>query len=285
LPYYKHAAELEGLTGSPQDSDEVWRLLGLPRPAFGPDLVSAFSNFTLKTNFVDIHRDAIERDPNLTVCLHANACEFVVADDDTTIAGVRCKTLGGHKVTFCADKFVLCMGGIETCRFLLQPRHDGAVTPWNRREMVGRHFQDHVLCYVADIVENNSKLPDAYLDFLAIGSYRFQHKLKMPLETQRRLATLDIGGFITYFTGGYDDMAKAYETVRWIKTRRYEKLTPARVVHLAANFHKAAVAQVDELVFPPTSQAQCELRAGSAVRRENQPDLDARCAVNIPRQG
>jgi choline dehydrogenase-like flavoprotein len=238
LPYYKHAAELEGLAGSPQDADEVWRLLGLRPPVFGADLISAFSNFTLKTNFVDIYRDTIERDPNLTVCLHANACEFVVADDGATISGVRCKTLGGHEFTFQADKFVVCMGGIETCRFLLQPSQDGAVAPWNRSEMVGRHFQDHVLCYVADIDENNSKLPDAYLDFLAIGSYRFQHKLKMPLETQRRLGTLDIGGFITYFTGGYDDMAKAYETVRWIKTRRYEKLTPARLVHLAANFHK-----------------------------------------------
>jgi hypothetical protein len=48
-----------------------------------------------------------------------------------------------------------------------------------------------------------------------------------------------VAGFITYFTGGFDDMARAYETVRWIRTRRYEKFTVARLTHLAAGtkFH------------------------------------------------
>jgi choline dehydrogenase-like flavoprotein len=237
-PYYKRATELEGLAGGPKDAEEVWHLLGLQPPVFGADLVSEFSSFTPKTNFAELHRDAIENDPNLTVCLHANACEFILGDDDTTVVGVRCKTFGGHETHFHARAFVLCVGGIEACRFLLQPQKDGTVAPWNRRDMVGRHFQDHLLCYVADIVEQNSMLPDIYLDFVSVHGYRFQQKMKLPAETQQRLGTLDIGGFITYFTGGHDDMAKAYETVRWIRTRRYEKLKPIRLAHLAANFHK-----------------------------------------------
>ncbi len=237
-PYYKRAAELEGLTGAPKDAEEVWRLLGLQRPFLGPDLLSEFSNFTLKTDFSALHRDTIENDPSLTVYLHANACELIIANDGTTVSGVRCRTFGGYEGTFRARNFVICVGGIESCRFLLQPRKDGSVAPWNRREMIGRHFQDHLLCHVADIVEQNSTLPDIYLDFVAVNGYRLQQKLKLPVETQQRLGTLDIGGFITYFTGGHDDMARAYETVRWIRTRRYEKLEPARLAHLAANFHK-----------------------------------------------
>jgi choline dehydrogenase-like flavoprotein len=237
-PYYKRATELEGLAGGPKDAEEVWHLLGLQPPVFGADLVSEFSSFTPKTNFAELHRDAIENDPNLTVCLHANACEFILGDDDTTVVGVRCKTFGGHETHFHARAFVLCVGGIEACRFLLQPQKDGTVAPWNRRDMVGRHFHDHVLCYVADIVEQNSMLPDIFLDFVAVRGYRFQQKMKLPFETQRRLGTLDIAGFITFFTGGHDDMARAYETVRWIRTRRYEKLNTARLAHLGANFHK-----------------------------------------------
>jgi choline dehydrogenase-like flavoprotein len=237
-PYYKRAAELEGLANAPKDAEEVWRLLDLQPPAFGPDLVSAFSDFTLKTDFAAVHRDAIENNPNLTVYLHANACEFINGSDDTTILGVRCKSFGGLETTFHARTFVLCVGGIEACRLLLQPRKDGAVAPWNRRDMVGRHFQDHILCHVADVVEPNPKFQNIYLDFVSALGYRFQPKMKLPVETQRQLGTLDIGGFITYFTGGYDDMARAYQTVRWIRTRRYEKLKPARLVHLAANIHK-----------------------------------------------
>jgi choline dehydrogenase-like flavoprotein len=237
-PYYKRAAEIEGLADAPKGADEIWRQLGMTPPGFGPDLVSAFSDFCLKTNFADVFRQSIETDPNLTVCLHANACEFVLAEDGTTVSGVLCKTLDGFERTFSARTFVLCVGGIEASRFLLQPRRDGAVAPWNRHNMVGRHFQDHLLCHVADIVEPNTKLPDVYLDFAAVGGYRFQHKIKLPVETQQRLGTLDIGGFITYFTGGFDDMARAYATVRLIRTRRYKDLTPTAMVHLAANFHK-----------------------------------------------
>jgi len=237
-PYYRRAAELEGLADAPKDAREIWRLLGLQPPMFGPDLESAFSDFSLKTDFTEVYRDTIEDDPNLTVCLHANACEFIVANDDSTVSGVRCKTFGGLETTFHARNFVLCVGGIEASRFLLQPRKDNAVAPWNRHGMVGRHFQDHLLCHVADIVEPNSKLPDIYLDYVSALGYRFQQKIKLPVETQRRLGTLDIAGFITYFTGGFDDMARAYETVRWIRTRRYEKFTVARLIHLAANFHK-----------------------------------------------
>jgi choline dehydrogenase-like flavoprotein len=236
VSYYKRAADQAGLAGAPRNAEEIWRLLGLQQPLFGPDLQSAFSDFSLKTNFAELYGGAIESDPNLTAYLHANACEFVVGDDGTTISGVSCRTFGGYQAIFRAGFIVLCAGGIESCRFLLQPNADGTVTPWNRRGMVGRHFQDHLLCYAADV--ESAKLPDIYLDFFAVNGYRFQQKMKLAAEAQKRLHTLDIAGFITYFTGGYDDMSKAYETVRWIRTRRYEKLSVPRLAHLAANFHK-----------------------------------------------
>ncbi len=236
--YYERAADQAGLAGAPRSAEEIWRLLGLRQPLFGPDLQSAFSDFSLKTNFADLYGGTIESDPNLIAYLHANACEFVFGDDRSSISGVRCRTFGGRQTIFRARHFVLCAGGIETCRFLLQPSTDGTVAPWNRREMVGRHFQDHLLSYVADV--DSEMLPDIYLDFFAVNGYRFQQKIKLTPEAQQRFQTLDVAGFITYFTGGYDDMSKAYETVRWIRTRRYEKLSVPRLAHLAANFHKLA---------------------------------------------
>ncbi len=237
-PYYKRAAEIEGLANAPRGSEEIWRLLGLEPPSLAPDLVSAFSDFCLKTNFTDVFQRALEENPHLTVCLHANACELVMSDDGATISGVRCRTIGGTEKTFSARNFVLCMGGIETSRFLLQPQREGTVAPWNRRDLVGRHFQDHLLCNVANIQEPNPGLPGIYLDFVSVHGHRFQHKIKLAAEAQQRLGTLDIAGFVTYFTGGYDDMARAYETTRLIRTRRWERLTLAGLLHLAANIHK-----------------------------------------------
>ncbi|MBV9561741.1 MAG: GMC family oxidoreductase [Bradyrhizobium sp.] len=282
-PYYRKAAELEGLADAPSDAEKIWALLDTKPPAWGPDLIAAFSNFTLRTNFASLFDEAINGDQNLVVVLHANACGFVLDEDGTTILGVRCRTLEGDEKIFRARSFVLCMGGIETSRLLLQPSEDGGVAPWNREKMVGRHFQDHLLCYVADIVEENAKLPGAYLDFVAAQGYRFQHKLKLPLAVQRRLGTLDIGGFITHFTGGYDDMARAYETVRWIRTRRYEKLKPSRLVHLAANFHKLLWHKIPYSASIATSRASSGRSLKLNVNCEQNPLTDGRITLSSAR--
>jgi choline dehydrogenase-like flavoprotein len=238
LPYYEKAAAIEGLTDAPSNADKVWRALGVEPPPLAPDLVSAFSNFTLTTNFASLYEDALQSEHKLAVYLHANAYELVLASDDATVVGVRCRTIHGMDTTFRARIFVLCVGAIETCRLLLQPRPDQSKWPWNRNDLVGRHFQDHLLCHVADVLNPNPSLSRMYLDFFALGQFRYQHKIKLALVTQQRLETLDLAGFITSLTGGYDDMALAYETVRWIRTRRFEKLTPTRLVHLTANLHK-----------------------------------------------
>jgi choline dehydrogenase-like flavoprotein len=238
LPYYEHARSIEGLIDAPKCADQIWDVLEVEAPRLGPDLVSAFSNFTLTTNFASLYNDRLQSDPQLVVYIHANACEFVLGSDNATILGVRCRTLRGDETIFRARFFVLCVGAIEACRLLLQPRTEQLIWPWNQHGLVGRHFQDHLLCYVADVLDPNPAFSKMYLDFFAQGRFRFQHKIKLSLSMQQRLGTLDLAGFITSLTGGYDDMARAYETVRWIRTRRFEKLTPSRLAHLATHLHK-----------------------------------------------
>ena len=237
-PYYRRALQMEGLSQSPGDTEEIWRGLGLQQPAFGQDLLSAFAKFCPNTNFVGIHNDALFNDPNLTLCIRATAVELELADDQSTVVGVLCRSIGGREMRFGARNFVICMGGIENSRFLLQATRRGSVAPWNRYGMVGRHFQDHLSGHVADVVEQNSDLPDVYLDYVSIGGYRFQQKMKLSFGTQKQLETLDVAGFLTHFSGNHDDMALAYETVRWLRTNRYEKLSFGRLAHLAFNIHK-----------------------------------------------
>jgi choline dehydrogenase-like flavoprotein len=237
--YYERALAVEGLSNSPKDVDEIWRALDRPRPDFGDDLISTFSQWCPVTNFAKIYKDSIRYSPLLTVCLHANACEFVLGDDGFTVAGIRCRTLRGHEAQFAASVFVMCMGAIEICRFLLQQAQDRTATPWNRK-LIGRHYQDHVSCIAGDIVENNPGRPDIYFDYVSVSGYKFQPKLKLALKAQERLRTLDVCGFVLFSSGEDDDMALAYETYRWLKTRRLRKLSVKRLTHFASHFHKLA---------------------------------------------
>jgi choline dehydrogenase-like flavoprotein len=237
IPYYRRALKVEGLSKSPSDADEIWNALDLPKPTFGDELISTFSQWCPVTNFATIHRDVIHNHPSLITYLHANACDFILGDDRHTVIGVRCRTLRGQETQFTASAFVMCMGAIEICRFLLQPMKDEIVTPWNSQKLVGRHYQDHVSCIAADITGTCS---DSYFDYVAVSGYRFQPKIKLSIKEQERLRTLDVCGFVLFFTGEDDDMTLAYETYRWIKTRRFHRLNARRMAHFAANLHKLA---------------------------------------------
>jgi choline dehydrogenase-like flavoprotein len=204
--YYKRALAVEGLGNSPKDVDQIWR--GRPGQDFGDDLIEIFSQWCPVTSFAKIHKDVIRHSPFLTVCLHANACEFVFGDDRATVVGIHCRTLRGHETKFAASFFVMCMGAIENCRFLLHQTQDGTATPWNEK-LVGRYYQDHVSCVAGDIMEQKVGLTDNYFDYVSVSGYRFQPKLKLAFRAQERLRTLDVCGFMLISSGEDDDLALA----------------------------------------------------------------------------
>jgi len=279
-PYYQRALDLEKLTQSPGDSAAIWDGLGLTPPDFGSDIESSFSKFCPQTNLASIHKDELSTSLNLTVCLHANACEMLLDDDDKSVRTILCKTLNGRQIEFAAQAFVLCLGGIESSRFLLQPRSNGKAAPWNREGMVGRHFQDHLSCHVADVIETGTDLPDVYLDYVAVDGYRFQQKMKLRPEAQARLETLDIAGYVTHFSGDHDDMALAFETVRLLRTRRYEKLSFSRMAHLAAHSHRLIWHKIPYSSSMQASRRSANRRLKLCINGEQSPLSDGRITLS-----
>src|SRR6266436_1338444 len=149
---YARAIEVEGLAGSLHDDRAIWRERGCQSPDLGDELDFAFSRYCPERKFARLFEKTINTHPDLIIFLHANACELIIAEDGETVTSVRCRTLTGKEAYFSADRFVLCLGGIETSRFLLQPY---AAAPWKRSGFVGRHFQDHIHCFGADLVDAN----------------------------------------------------------------------------------------------------------------------------------
>jgi choline dehydrogenase-like flavoprotein len=234
---YKRASELEGLTGAQCEADAIWRQLGLAQPQFGEELSSAFSRWCPETNFARIHRRVLQQQAGLTVYLHANVCGLQLAADGQTVVSARAATLTGKHVDFRARTFVLAMGGIETCRLLLQPMTTGCAPSWAASRWLGQHFQDHISCFTATLREE-SLPPRMYFDYVSLGGFKYHPKIKLRPETQAKLGTLDVCGTVALTSDGVDDVAMAYETLRFWQARQVRNLTPKRIAHFALNAHK-----------------------------------------------
>ena len=136
-PFYRRALRLEGMAGVETDDEKVWRRLGSAPPDVGEHLRQYFTRWAPEPNFARLHEATLERSANLMVYLHANAVELVLDAAGVRVRAVKCRTLAGKETEFRAGSFVLCMGGIETVRFLLQPYRN----PWSSHPLLGRHFQ------------------------------------------------------------------------------------------------------------------------------------------------
>ena len=231
-PHYRRAIEIEGLDTALESAEALWREMGLAPPDLGPDLVSAFSRWCPQTNFAVLHATVL-RDPNVSVYLHANLEALDFAEDGQTVRAVRCRTLGGHAATFKAKAVVLCTGGIETSRFLLQAAAEGQVAPWRGNRWIGQGFQDHISAMVATVANCRLEPLAGYFDYRSVKGHRYHPKLVLSPEAQARLGVVDICGVVTATTDGTDDLARAFGTLRLVRTGRVALAPLADLVHLA----------------------------------------------------
>jgi choline dehydrogenase-like flavoprotein len=204
---YARAIELEGLAECHHQDKAIWNELGCEPPDLGDELTFEFSRHCPERKFARLFEKTITSHPDLIILLHANACELIFAEDGETVTSVRCRTLIGKEAYFTADRFVLCLGGIETSRFLLQPY---AAAPWKRSGLVGRHFQDHIHCFGADLLgvelEKNWHYGPHRLE---INNYLYLPKINLSPLAQERYRVLNVSGMAEYEDGVYPTLRTA----------------------------------------------------------------------------
>jgi choline dehydrogenase-like flavoprotein len=204
---YARAIELEGLTGSHREDEAVWMSRRCRPPDLGNELTLELSRYCPERKFVRIFEKTITANPNLVICLHTNACELIFAEDGETVTSVRCRTLTGKEAYFAADRFVLCLGGIESSRFLLQPY---AAAPWKRSGLVGCHFQDHIHCFAADLLHIDLNKNWHYGPHkIALDNHIYFPKLNLSAAAQERYGILNVSGNAEYKDGVYPAMRLA----------------------------------------------------------------------------
>jgi len=122
----------------------AWESETSPRlPLDGERLRSKIFQFSPPTPFGRIYRDEIERAPNVTGYLRANALELETCAAGERVTRAHVATLDGGRFAVEAAVFVLATGGIENARLLLLSRQGPGTALGNRHDLVGRFFMEH----------------------------------------------------------------------------------------------------------------------------------------------
>ncbi|MGC9293399.1 MAG: GMC oxidoreductase [Acidobacteriaceae bacterium] len=200
-PYYQRALQAEGLAPVLQTDEEVWRQIGATAPNFGEGLVSYFTRWCPETNFARLYREVLAS-PNLCVVLHATVCALLLDADGSTINGVRCRNLSGNECLFHADRYVLCLGMVETINLLLQPLECGRTSPWQQNAWLGRHVQSHIDYNAARVVPLDRKRLERLFPNIYLKGRKYHPKLRVTAERQHEEEILNIAGAITFISLG-----------------------------------------------------------------------------------
>jgi choline dehydrogenase-like flavoprotein len=211
--YYDRALKLEGLAAVTRHDGDVWSELGLETPDLGPELHPYFTRWCPEPNFAALHGAFLRGHANAHVVLHANACRMLFAGDGATIRGVVARSLNGKEAVFTAPRYVFCLGGIESCRFLLQPG-ETEPPPWQRNGLLGLHFQDHIDIGCADLVDPHPTLFPAYFDNVFSRGFKYQPRFRLRPEVQEGTQTLTAAGAICFIAPEDDTMGSMKRTAR-----------------------------------------------------------------------
>jgi choline dehydrogenase-like flavoprotein len=224
-PYYVRALQTEGLVPVLQEDQEVWRQAGIHEPDMGEALAAYFTRWCPEPNFARLHRAALD-DPNLHVVLHATVCSLLWDAETNSIQGVCCRNLQGREQIFTAQKYVLCLGMLETINLLLQPLDGGLRAPWQQNPWLGRSVQSHIDYNAARVLPLDWKKIERVFPNLYLDGRKYHPKLHATPEWQRRQQTLNIAGAISFITLGdvETDMRRLKSAARNLLRRNWREV-------------------------------------------------------------
>lgn len=235
LSYYQRALSLEGIGGATHNDADVWREIGLDYPDSGDCLIPFFSRWCREPNFSYLLSDVLKHNENLRVWLHANATELLVDQDSETICGVKCRTLTGREAVFKAKNYILCLGGIETVRFLMQPHARGKAS-WLQNQLLGCHYQDHLDAYCGEIQPMDTSLFHQAFDNIWSRGYRYEPRFRLFPEELARERLLSVGGMVFFEDKHGSQRHEDWQIIKNLMKGRPNQVTSKDVIRLIRVF-------------------------------------------------
>jgi choline dehydrogenase-like flavoprotein len=235
-PFYGHALRLEGLETAIHSDTDVWKQLGLTPPSFR-GMESYLTRWCPEPNFARMHARSLEG-PAIDLWLHANAVEVLLEHEQ--VQGIRCRTqpsegAPAREAIFRASEYVFCLGAIESSRFFLQPRKNGAQLPWNRSGLLGKHFQDHIDSNAAIVrPKSASRLHQAF-DNIFLQGFKYHPKIRLPLPVQQENSLLNAGATLHFVSDIDDSLAAIKATAKHLLRRRFEEIRKDQLLKMLRN--------------------------------------------------
>jgi len=199
--FYERALRFEGLRLVERDDARVWAGLGLGICDLGPEFRMEYSRWCPERDFAALQGRKLRESRWLRVLYHASAVGFVLNDSRNAIKAVRVHGFSGREERISADRYVVCMGGIESTRLLLQPLQDGAAA-WQRNGLLGKHYQDHIALNLIPIKEIATQPVQRYFGCATLAGFRYHNKIRLSLAEQNKAKTLNVAGTIGPFRRG-----------------------------------------------------------------------------------
>jgi aryl-alcohol dehydrogenase-like predicted oxidoreductase/choline dehydrogenase-like flavoprotein len=192
-PFYERSLRYAGLRRVERNDQAVWRELGLDPLELGPELTKMYSRWLPERNVAVVHARTLAETRKLKVYLHASATGFRMNPASDAIEAVRVRGFSGRMAEVTADQFVICLGGIESTRLLLQPAAERRL-PWSNHPLLGRHYQDHLGVNGITVKHVQTQPAYRYFGYVTSEGFRYHNKLWMIPAEQQRLGTLNVAG-------------------------------------------------------------------------------------------
>jgi aryl-alcohol dehydrogenase-like predicted oxidoreductase len=194
-PFYERALVFEGLRLSEREDAKVWAGLGLSICDLGPEFRMQYSRWCPERDFATLKSRQLQESKYLRLFYHANATGFILNGSRNKIEGVHVCSYSGREENITADRYVICMGGIETNRLLLQPL-EGGTAPWQSNGLLGKHYQDHISLNLVPVKDISTQPASRYFGYATLNGFRYHNKIRLSLEEQTKLKTLNVAGTI-----------------------------------------------------------------------------------------
>ena len=152
-------------------------------------------------HFGIMHGRELRSDTDITVFLHANIQDIDINRETSQIRTISAASLNGSFVKVSARAFVLCCGGIENARILLNTSRVVPGGLGNRNDLVGRFFMQHPRGDAATITASRSQaleLQKTFNIFPAGRHARDEIGFALPARVQREWGLLNASARIAY---------------------------------------------------------------------------------------
>ena len=124
------------------------------------DLELTEFHYSPPTRFGERFRGKLASSDRIKVYLHANVTNILTAENGTHLTSIDAQTLSGRKIAVTASAYVLCCGGIENARILLNCTQRFSVGIGNHHDLVGRFFMDHLVATMGGVIVPQIEISD-----------------------------------------------------------------------------------------------------------------------------